>query len=503
MRAVFENTILKEHIETSREYYKEGAKELNSVIDKLRRAHNDLIGDHRLLQRKYAAAAFERRSWQAQLEQYFIALQNASTAKKAAEDELTLQQAQTEQYRLHAAILAQEAEDQKRSAEEFSIALEEAVAAKQVVEEELALQSDRYRSNGHILAREVEVREKVAEELRTKIQEMASEIIRVKSHLAESERSKQRLVDDATAQGFLLDSLWARVYDPTRRSLPIEEIEALRDERESLIAAVEARGSIIDQLTFRLAVTTPLPADGCSPTELLIVELSSRVEELTNQLSTSEETVSKLNVEVSSLMEEKEVLFEELSSEREKVHQILVVEEMMKSKVEELSASGDNLRIENEQLRAGFVTTIQEKQELGKDLLLAQEEIAFLGDECKVASELLLLYEEHDAVLVEELEKAKSDLVGHIQDSKLTEHRLKEDNVSKSVEMSLLQQQLSHLEVAKDQEMKGLEVKLSKLEFNSDILRRTASELRSALHERDQKLVKADFVIIELKTEIE
>ncbi|KAG8909665.1 hypothetical protein FRC02_007638 [Tulasnella sp. 418] len=307
MRAVFENTILKEHIDTSREYYKEGAKELNSVIDKLRSAHNDLVGDHRLLQRKYAAAASERRSWQAQLEQSFIALQNASTAKEVAEDELALQQAQTKQYRLHAAILAQEAEDQKRGAEEFSIALEEAVAAKKVVEEELALQRDQYRSNAHTLAREVEVREKVAEELRTKLQEMTLEILSIKSHLAESERTKQRLVDNATAQGFLLDSLWASVDDPTRRSLPIEEIEALRDERESLIAAVEARDSMIDDLTFRLAVTTPLPADGCSPTELLIVELTNRVGELTDQLSTSEEMVCKLNVEVSSLMERKEV----------------------------------------------------------------------------------------------------------------------------------------------------------------------------------------------------
>ncbi|KAG8943340.1 hypothetical protein FRC03_002544 [Tulasnella sp. 419] len=349
MRAVFfvvivrtfthqENTILKEHIDSSREYCKEGAKELNSVIDKLHRTHNDLIGDHRLLQRKYAAAASERRSWQAQVEQSFIALQNASTANKAAEDELALQQAQTEQYRLHATILAQEAEDQKRGAEEFSIALEEAVAAKKVAEEELALQSDQYRSNAHILVREVEVREKVAEKLRSKIQEMTLEIIRIKSHLAESERSKQRLVDDETAQGFFLDSLWERVYDPTRRSLPIEEIEALRDERESLTAAVEAKDSIIDDLTFRLAVTTPLPADGCSPTELLIVELYNRVEKLTDQLSTSEETVSKLNLEVHSLMEEEEVLVEELSFKREKVHQLQVVEEMMKSKVEELSA---------------------------------------------------------------------------------------------------------------------------------------------------------------------
>ncbi|KAG8943452.1 hypothetical protein FRC03_002476 [Tulasnella sp. 419] len=33
MRAVFENNVLKDHLERSREYYKEGAKELNGEIE--------------------------------------------------------------------------------------------------------------------------------------------------------------------------------------------------------------------------------------------------------------------------------------------------------------------------------------------------------------------------------------------------------------------------------------------------------------------------------------
>ncbi|KAG8947252.1 hypothetical protein FRC03_001133, partial [Tulasnella sp. 419] len=330
IRAVFENNVLKDHLARSREYYKEGAKELNDEIGKLHKAYNGLAEDHKTLRRKYAFAASERKSWMAQVEQSCTALQEASTAKKHAEEELALQRAQTDQYRSDADTLARKVEDQKRG----------------------------------------------AEELQSKIRQMSSEIIRTKSDLSESERVKECLINDSRAQGILLDSLWAHVYDPSRRSLPIVKIEQLRDERETLISTVEAKDLVIDDLSFRLAVATPLPADGCSTTELLIVDLSNRVEELAGQLSTSEEKVSGLTLEVCSLMEEKKILIEELSIERDNANHLQIVEEMMTSKLEEVSADAHNLRVENEQLRSSLSTAVQEKQVLGNQLLSAQKEVA-------------------------------------------------------------------------------------------------------------------------------
>ncbi|KAG8955061.1 hypothetical protein FRC03_011294 [Tulasnella sp. 419] len=52
-------------------------------MDKLHKAHNDLAEDHKILQRKYAVVASERKS---QVEQSSIALQEASTAKKRDAD---------------------------------------------------------------------------------------------------------------------------------------------------------------------------------------------------------------------------------------------------------------------------------------------------------------------------------------------------------------------------------------------------------------------------------
>ncbi|KAG8916320.1 hypothetical protein FRC02_004046 [Tulasnella sp. 418] len=332
---------------------------------------------------------------------------------------------------------------------------------------------------------------------------MSSEIIRTKSDLSESERVKECLIDDFRAQGILLDSLWAHVYDPTKRSYPIDDIEQLRDGRETLIATVEAKDLVIDDLSFRLAVATPLPADGCSTTELLIVDLSNRVEELAGQLSTSEEKVSGLTLEVSLLMEEKKILIEELSIERDNANHLQIVEEMMTLKLEEVSADAHNLRVENEQLRSSLATAVQEKQVLGNQLLSAQKEVASLAQECDVASELLVLCEEHEAALVEELEKAKTDFEGEIQASKATENRLVEEVARKSLELRLLQQQFSNLEVTKAKELKDQEAKLSKVETNNGILRLTANELRNALGDRDKKIVKADLVIGELKSEIE
>ncbi|KAG8910073.1 hypothetical protein FRC02_007397, partial [Tulasnella sp. 418] len=69
-----------------REYYKEGAKEWNAVMDKLHEAHSYLAEDHKILQRKYTVVASERKSWLAQVEQFSVALQEASTAKKRDAD---------------------------------------------------------------------------------------------------------------------------------------------------------------------------------------------------------------------------------------------------------------------------------------------------------------------------------------------------------------------------------------------------------------------------------
>ncbi|KAG8912845.1 hypothetical protein FRC02_005784, partial [Tulasnella sp. 418] len=96
MRAEFENNVLKDHLARSRGYYKEGAKELNDEIGKLHKAYNGLAEDHKTLRRKFAFAASERKSWMEQVEQSSIALQEASAAKKHAEEELALQRAQTE-----------------------------------------------------------------------------------------------------------------------------------------------------------------------------------------------------------------------------------------------------------------------------------------------------------------------------------------------------------------------------------------------------------------------
>ncbi|KAG8958577.1 hypothetical protein FRC03_009007 [Tulasnella sp. 419] len=71
MRAGFESTVLKNRLGRSREYYKIGATELNAVIDQLHEAHNGLAKDHRILQRKYAVATFERESWLVQVEVRF------------------------------------------------------------------------------------------------------------------------------------------------------------------------------------------------------------------------------------------------------------------------------------------------------------------------------------------------------------------------------------------------------------------------------------------------
>ncbi|KAG8916687.1 hypothetical protein FRC02_003654 [Tulasnella sp. 418] len=95
------------------------------------------------------------------------------------------------------------------------------------------------------------------------------------------------------------------------------------------------------------------------------------------------------------------------------------------------------------------------------------------------------------------------DFEGEIQVSKATENRLVEEVARKSLELRLLQQQFANLEVTKAKELKDQEAKLSKVETNNGILRLTANELRSALGDRDKKIVKAELAIGELKSEID
>ncbi|KAG8938980.1 hypothetical protein FRC03_006764, partial [Tulasnella sp. 419] len=69
MTAVMENTILRSHAETARQYYYEGAKELNLVINKLHRSHSELAEDHKTLQRKYVLAGREKKAYILQVEE--------------------------------------------------------------------------------------------------------------------------------------------------------------------------------------------------------------------------------------------------------------------------------------------------------------------------------------------------------------------------------------------------------------------------------------------------
>ncbi|KAG8912793.1 hypothetical protein FRC02_005805, partial [Tulasnella sp. 418] len=249
MTAVMENTILKS-----------GAKELNLVINKLHRSHSELAENHQTLQRKYVLAGREKEAYILQVEELSKAVQTAPTTSKRAEEEVAFHRDQALKYHYEIKSLVQEARERERD----------------------------------------------AEALKERTKQMTTEVTSLKARLWESDLAKERLVRDFKANEILLDALWSEVYDPTKKSLSLDQINQFHMEKE-------ARDLIIDQLNFKLAVATPLPSDGCSPLELLIADLHSQMEQLTRQLSFSEELVSGLNVElsntkqsVSSLMAEKE-----------------------------------------------------------------------------------------------------------------------------------------------------------------------------------------------------